>query len=37
MREAQVEDFIEHHRDELISELREEIADEEMTDIEWDG
>ena len=37
MREAQVEDFIEHHRDELFSELREEIADEEITDIEWDG
>lgn len=37
MRESQVEDFIEHHIDELFSELREEIADEEITDIEWDG
>ena len=37
MRDSHVEEFIASHRSELFSELKEEIADDRITDIEWDG
>ena len=34
MRDSHVEEFIASHRSELFSELKEEIADDRITDIE---
>lgn len=35
MRDSHVEEFIASHRSELFSELKEEIADDRITDIEY--
>lgn len=37
MQEKELKKYIKQHRDELFYELQEEIADENITDVEWDG
>lgn len=37
MNEKELKQYVKQHRDELFSELREEIINDDITDIEWDG
>lgn len=37
MQEQELDQFIRRHREELFCELQEEIEDDNITDIEWDG
>lgn len=37
MQEKELKKYIRQHRDELFSEIGQEISDENVTDIEWDG
>ncbi len=37
MEKEQLQQLIENNKDDLFSEIKEEISDESVTDIEWDG
>ena len=37
MEKEQLQELIENNKEDIFSEIKEEISDETVTDIEWDG